>query len=327
MWFKNRTLDNTITFSASTTQSLQLPRDRWIRQIMLRTRFTHTYGTSIVAGTHNFHKIHTQIRVVASGNDQLKAVEGYRLWTMNKYLHGCATMYDEPINSDSGTTKDVYFLLHFALNPANPFDYSALLPAHLLSSLDLYVTFGSVTTYLGGAGTSTTGVTYVTVTEAYIDRQEEDMLFGQNKEKLFKMYETEQVYAISAACADYSQYIDVPVGSRIKKLGIFTETSSAYSDAVIAKYRVRQMSPIDMELFHSEWLSSKQEDKLYYQLQEGKWTTVVGQDCTETGFTMYDPEFKSGFLDTRGMKLGDLKFQMNTTPATGNIYLYFIQFV
>ena len=327
MWFKNRTLDKTITFTTATTQQLDIPRDRWIRSIMLRGKFTHTYGTAIPSvGAYNFQQLFNKIRVVASGNDQLKAVEGYRLWTMNKYLHGTPMYYDLPTAGDSTTERNVYFMLHFALNPANPFDYSALLPAHLLSSLDLYIDFGATASYISTTGTLT-GTVYATVTEAYIDKGEEISLFGANKERLFKMYETEQVYAISAACSDYSQYIDIPVGSRIKKIGIFTTTSSLYSDAVISKYRFRQMSPIDMELFHSAWLESKQEDKIYYQLQEGLWTTVVGQDCTNVGFTLYDPEMKGGFLDTRGMKLGDLKFQMNTTPATGNIYLYMIQFV
>lgn len=324
MWFKNRTLDDSITFTQSTTQSLRLPRDRFIRQIMIHGQFTNTVAAGAIS--YGFQKLFTKIRVVASGNDQLVSVEGYRLWVMNKYMHGCPLDFDHPINGDSSTTKDVYFMLHFAMNEKNPFDASALLPAHLLSSLDLYIDFGAVATYIGTTPT-TTGTVYVTVTECYMDKNESDSLYGANLSGLLKRYESDQVYAISAAVSDYSQNIDVPVGNRILKMGIFTETSSAYSDAVISKYRLKQMSPVDMEIHHSAWKESQQEDLISYQLGTGKWTTVVGKSAVEVGFTMYDPMQKSTFLDTRGMKQGDLKLQFNTTPATGNVYLYTIRFL
>lgn len=324
MWFQNRTLDQRITLTggASTTVTLQngLPRDRWIRAIMLHTQIVESNNSAgIATGLLNFHKA---IRVVASGNDTLKNVNGYRLWAVNKYEHGCQLPFDTIGSLDTGLTKNAYFELHFALNPKNPFDVSALLPAHLLSTLDLFIDLDALTT-MGAGFTLTSGYTEVTVTECYTAADEENSI----KKNLVKLYEVENVYSSipSAVVSDYSQYIDLQTGVRIQKIGVFTQTSSAYSNGVVSKYEIRQMSPVNTQLNHSEWYASQAEDKIFYGLTTNVATGYY--EGLETGFTIYDPEFKSGFLDTTGMKQGDIRIRFNTLVSSGAVILYYKYFI
>lgn len=322
MWFQNRTLDQKMTPAASSTVQLQngLPRDRWIRAIMLHTQIVESQsGTPVTTGILNWH---SAIRVVASGNDTLKNVNGYRLWSVNKYEHGTQLPFDTIGSLDTGLTKNAYFELHFALNPKNPFDVSALLPAHLLSTLDLFIDFGALT-LMGSTFTLTSGTVEVTVTECYTTADEEAKI----KSGLVKLYETENTYSSipSAIASDYSQYIDLQTGVKILKLGIFTQTSSAYSDGVIGKYEIRQMSPVNTQLDHSEWYASKSEDKIFYGLTTNVATGYY--EGLETGFTIYDPLFKQGVLDTTGMKQGDIRLRMTTLVSSGAVILYYKYFI
>ena len=320
MWFQNRTLDQKMTPAASSTVQLMngLPRDRWIRAIQLHTQIVESQsGTQVANGILNWHQA---IRVVASGNDTLKNVNGYRLWAMSKYESGCQLPFDTIGGSDSAATKNAYFMLHFALNPKNPFDVSALLPAHLLSTLDLFIDFGALT-LMGSSFTLTSGTVEITVTECYTTQAEEEEI----KKNLVKLYEVENTYSSvpSAVASDYSQYIDLQTGVRVLKIGIFTQTSSAYSDGVIGKYEIRQMSPVNTQLEHTEWYASKTEDKLMYGLT----LVAAGYEGLETGFTIYDPAFKSGFLDTVGMKQGDIRLRMTTLVSSGAIILFYKYFI
>lgn len=287
---------------------------------MLHTQIVESQsGTQVATGILNWHKA---IRVVASGNDTLKDVNGYRLWAINKYEHGTQLPFDTIGGSDSGATKNAYFELHFALNPNNPFDSSALLPAHLLSTLDLFIDFGALTD-MGSTFTLTSGTVEITVCEAYLTAQEEQSV----KQNLVKLYEVENNYSSipSAIASDYSQYIDIQTGIRILKIGIFTQTSSAYSDGVIGKYEIRQMSPTNTQLFHSEWYASKQEDKIAYHLTTNVATGYY--EGTETGLTIYDPLFKMQYLDTTGLKQGDIRLRFTTLVASGAVILYYKYFI
>ena len=85
------------------------------------------------------------------------------------------------------------------------------------------------------------------------------------------------------------------------------------------------MSPVNTQLNHSEWYASQYEDKIFYGLTTNVATGYY--EGTETGFTIYDPAFKSGFLDTTGMKLGDIRLRMTTLVSSGVITLYYKYFI
>ncbi|MEM3896173.1 MAG: hypothetical protein QW763_02775 [Archaeoglobaceae archaeon] len=310
MRFGHKVLVEPITLEANKTKTLKLPQDRFIQSINLMCSVTFSNSTaSAVSVTRNdWLNVIKRIQIVANGNDYLINVNGMRKYLVNKYLLGTNPygVFPDSVPGNGGSaTAEFEIPLIFAINPSDPLDVSCPIPAHLTSSLFLIVDIGSAPSNL-----SLSGNIKVIVKEIYADANEIRTLYGNRLQNLRKLYEIELEKQITAVHSNYTFAVDLDVGSIIQKLGIFAyDANENLSDSIISEYRIKQESPIDLILEDITFKASKAEDKRRYKLES-----------LEPGFTIYDAEFKTGGLDTRGMKTGDIKFLANTT-ATGKVVL------
>lgn len=307
--FGHKVLVETLTYESGKTKGIELPQNRFIQSVNFIFILTMSNsGTSPVSVTRNdWLKMVDRIQIVANGNDYLVNVNALRKWILNKYMYGtaCYGNFPNSVPANGYATAEFEIPVSFALDPANPLDVSACIPAHLTSSLFAYVTFGSPKSGLSGSG-----ICQVVVKELYADANEIRTLYGQNLQNLRKIYEIEIEKNITTTHSDYTFEVNLDVGSIIQKLGIFTyDDNGNLQDLIVSAYRIKQESPIDVILEDITWEGSQAEDKRHYNLES-----------VETGFTIYDCEFLTGGLDARGLKTGDLKFKANT-EATGKVVL------
>lgn len=311
-----RTLDEVLTWALSGKDSMALPRDRFHREYNLR--FTGTLnnagaGSAYIA-VEEVLKALGQIRVVANGNDTQRSVNAYRKYVQQQYMRGVRPYNDASSPYDASNpqtwtvgaagTKDfiIDIPIDFALQPHNPFDLGACLPAQIASSLNLAVDFGAPTT---ADITITSAQVETHLKEVFMSPRESDKLYGSDLGKLVKLYETEiGPKTIDAAYSELGFNMDITTGAIIQNLGIFTEAGSspyAASNDRVTKFQMKQESPAIIDLDTASWNQAQETDKLEHQVE-----------LIESGFVLYDAEIRAGGLDTRGLKTGDLKFKGNT---------------
>ena len=319
-----RTLDETLTWASNGKDSMALPRDRFVRELNLRFTGTLTNGHATEARNVSVEEVLKalgQIRVVANGNDTLRSVNAYRKYVQQQYMRGvrpyndASSPYDSSnpqtwaVAAASGTkTFIVDVPIDFALQPHNPFDLSACLPAQNASSLNLAVDFSAPTT---ADITISSAEVETHMKEVFMGAREADKLYGSDLGKLVKMYETEiGPKTIDAAYSELGFAVDITTGAVIQNLGIFTEAGSspyAASNDRVTKFQMKQESPVIIDLDTATWNQAQETDKLEHQVE-----------LIESGFVLYDAEIRAGGLDTRGLKTGDIKLKANTA-STGRV--------
>jgi len=313
--FAHKRLDDTITPADGATKTLALPRDRYVRDVLLRCEIDiANAGTAAVSVSEaDLIGLIKRLQVVLNGNDYIVNVDGYRKYLMEWYLWNTKPWQSLPssIPGSGSATAKFEIPISFAKNPPNPFDLSAVIPAHLTSSFNLVIDFDDASN-IDSKLSINGGTIYATVREAYMDDNEAAQLFGENHEKLAKLYELEVTKAVQATHSNFTFKMDLDVGMIIQKLGIFAiDSAGALSDTLISRYRIKQESPVDVILEDMDWVQSVAQDKRAYDMEN-----------YPSGLTIWDAEFSLGGLDTRGLKAGDVKFKANTTASSGSVVLY-----
>ncbi|MBO8180489.1 MAG: hypothetical protein H0Z19_08445 [Archaeoglobus sp.] len=307
----NKTLDTVESFSAGETVAIEIPRDRFIKEIdLFVTMNIKNGGSSAVSVTESqIISLLERLRVVVNGRDTLIDVNAYRKFLMDYFTFNTKTYTNIPTSIGAGETKTFEFEIPiiFAVDPVVEWDLNAVVPAHLTSSFYVYVEMGDPADIDADLSFSGTNQIETTVKELYVSSSEEKQILSN----LRKVYEIEVAKAIDATYTSYTYKVDLDVGNIIQKIGIFAyDSGNALSNSVIEAFQIKQDSPVDVILEKITWKQSRAEDKRMYDMES-----------LPDGITIYDAEFKMGGLDTRGLKSGDVKFKANTS-ATGQVVLY-----
>ena len=305
MEFGNKTLDTVENLSANSTTTIKLPRDRFVKDIMLYVTLSikNSGGSSVSVTEADIIGLIERLRVTVNGRDTLVDVNAYRKFLFDFFMWNTKPYTNIASSIGAGATVDFEFEIPivFAINPAMEWDVSAVVPAHLTSSFNVYVEVGDPTDIDANLSIESGSEVEVTVKELYCTAAEEKEILS----KLKKVYELEISKLIDAAYSNYTFAMDLDVGNIIQKLGIFAYNSAgALSDSIITAFKIKQESPVDRTLEKITWMQSKAEDKRIYDLE-----------TLPTGITIWDAEFRAGGLDTRGLKSGDVKFKANTASG------------
>ncbi len=312
MRYANKTLDDVTSLSAGATASVKLPRDRFVRDILpyFTLKIKNGGAGSVDVTESEIISLIQRIRVVVNGNDTLVDVNGYRKFLMNYYEFNTKSYTNIPTSIGAGATETFNFELPliFAINPAVEWDINAVIPAHLTSSFYVYFEIGDPADINADFTLESGSQVEVTVKELYCDDSERRQVMAN----LRKIYELEVSKSIDAIYSSYTYKVDLDVGHVIQKLGIFAyDSTPALSNSVISDFKIKQNSPIDVDLEKIKWIQSIAEDKRMYDMES-----------IPTGLTIWDAEFKLGGLDTRGLKSGDVTFNANTSVSSGSVVLY-----
>jgi len=307
--FSQRTLEEKIPYAANSTKSIKIPRDRFIQKIMLRLHLVGDTGTVTAAEDAAAGAIVKAIRLVANGNDTKFYVSFPDLHYENWYEYG--TRPDNFISTTNAQTDVVINRsqadICFMIDRKNPFELPAMLPAHQLSSLELFVDFGAASDLGTGYTVDTSnaaGVSEIEVTLRECDLTSADI---RQVSPFLAIKESAIEKTIDAAYSDYTFAVDLPVGGMLRKTALTAIRAGVRSDIQVPKYLVRQESPIRREILQATWEASQRQDKVEYGIE-----TVLG------GYTVLDYEtIGRGGLDLRALKEGDVKLKMNALTPSG----------
>ena len=301
--FSTRTLEEAIEWEANKTKSIKIPRDRFIQKMILRLTVIGSTGTTVSAHEDAPMSLVKNIRLVANGKDVYQSAPMADLFYVDKYEYGTEperfvqTGTSLPAGSDLG--RAVVYLDCGSLDAKDDFDVSSLLPAHMFSSLELFVDWGDSAS-LGSGYTISSAKLTVTLREA-------DLTADELREigKMLRLFETFVEKTIDAEYRDYTFAIDLPVGNQLRRSVITAIRGGVRSDAQILAFKVTQESPVRAEIMQSGWYESQAQDKLEYGVE-----TVI------RGVTIIDYEGLGG-LDARDLKSGDIKFRANSVAPSG----------
>jgi len=303
-----RRLEDTNAYSAGATLTWDLPRDRYVQQILL-WMYLDDVDQAVAAGDQtDYPKVFDSVRIVLNGNITLVSAEGEDLFQL-----ATREYKEQPYVSASAAVADAQALycmipIPFMLEVDNPYDFSALIPAQGASSFQLFVVCGDLNA-LDSNTTVNSGTFYVEMKEVNMTTAESDARYGKNLESLARIQISQKIHTITSTTTNYSGRIDVPTGNYVRKILLRTKDSSAVeSDVEFDTYRFF-FNPGQQQLYQNEWVLSRAEDKLEHQIDFAElWS----------GYVLYDPEqlmgnekFR-GSLNLTGMKNGDLQLQYNT---------------
>ena len=321
MVLKNyRTLTATQTYSgAATTITTDLPRDFLIQRVLLDFNGTTTIagGVSVLV-TDALLKNVASIKIKAVGEGSSRTifdVAGNDLYYMNLFDYGFGTALQNTDTAIAAHAQSTAWTCDFRINKSDPDDYSVAIPAYLLSTLQLEVTYNTSAVGYGtnvNAQAITMGITLIEgIPEASEDFSSNPLLTVLSK-------------TINTDASTGEQDLDTffSVGAGIRRAFMCTETAAAVrSDTSIADYSVKSgqiplMSKINFRI-------NKTKDIENYRIAEtvdGAWDVA--------GYTMIDfannmqpfiptaSGLKIDLLSTIGYNVGDLILTVNKNAVS-----------
>ena len=152
-------LDKKLDFAKNRTVSILLPQDNPLRRVTLHASIKTDAGATPAVGIKNGNILNLieRIRVVANGSDVIFDCDLRTYFAALTYEYGAKPYLDTftiPAANASGT-DEIDIPIDFALIRNQLSDYSALVPAQLLDSLQLSVTFGDIGDIVTTANTAT----------------------------------------------------------------------------------------------------------------------------------------------------------------------------
>jgi len=308
-----------VPYVTNTTQTLIIPRDKPIRRIVMRVVLNLTTGG--VAPTYtedDILNVIKKIRLVMNGNDNKFNVNA-RLWFyVEMFEKGTQVQRVAPTSSISTTADAVVTLIaDFAQDRKNEDDFSALLPARRLSSLNLEIDWGG-TTDLATANAPTINVAsriIVEIRECYgtIDEFNADGTVTKstdvNDADYFDIREGMDTLPIDA---NYSSFDNsslkknvIPAPSTILTNAFLVrdQTSPAgnKSNALVTDLKIQRESPFVVNILQRTFLSLWGEIKPEYSLESPP-TGIIYLD--------YVDKFSGGLVNNGNE--GDIKYRFLT---------------
>lgn len=307
--FSQRTLEERVPYAANSTKSIKIPRDRFIQKIMLRLKLVGDTGTVTPAEDAAAGAVIKAIRLVANGNDTKFYVSLPDLHYENWYEYG--TRPDSYINTTNNQTDveinraqaDICFMI----DRTNPYELPAMLPAHQLSSLELFIDWGTASDL--GTGYTIDASNAAGVSELEVSLRECDLTSADIRQvsPFMAIKESAIEKTIDAAYSDYTFAVDLPVGGMLRKTALTAIRAGVRSDTQVPKYMVKQESPIRREILQATWEASQRQDKVEYGIE----SVLAGHTILDYG------TIGRGGLDLRALKEGDVKFKCNTIAPSG----------
>jgi hypothetical protein len=307
--FEERHLKNPITFSALTTQSMNIPRDKFIQFIQLDLKADISGDAQFVESQYGILDLIRRIKLISNGSDIHFSVP-FRFWYLHNYfdfIH--PNNYDHIAQDSAEQLIEATVIIPFMYDDRNPMDVSAVIPAFDYSSLVLEVDWGDHTD-LEATATATVNSAYLYVTLYEVKKLPD--LPVRDKRLVWSM----QSHPFSQSSNDLR--IDMKVGSNIRRIFLEVLDDGDPSDALVNYVLVKQNSPFTREYFFHRYMFLKHRHDALQFHKEGDvranyhydqgWVVIVADrnrqmDC---------------WFNTQGLKTGDLSLFLDVNAPTNN---------
>ena len=215
-----------VDYASATTVPLQLPREHFYNRLFLQ----FTLGDQVATNTYVMNSqrlMADRIEIIANGQLVLKSFPQYVKYLHNWHEYG-STAYEVGAGvAASVVPRRCDILIEFGINTA---DITCLLPSHLLSSLELRITWIAVGT-ITAAGTLVQNLMYCDVYALELINQGQDAKSAiMNKETMMYKYPT------AVAFAEF----EMPLGNVYRELFLTTEGGA------VAKYQNETVTDIEL---------------------------------------------------------------------------------
>lgn len=294
MVMRQRYLDR-ITFTASSISTIDLPREHWAKKITLLLDGQCDSGSSVSRSAYNPFDIITRIEVIANGSQTIKSISGKMLYLQNILEHGTIPSRTQTPSGTSSANQAFGGALTMYFDKDK--DYiESLLPTHVLSSLQLKVTWATAATI--DAGTSF-NIDYLYIYPLLT----EEINRGQSTANIGVLKETEFVKVLTAS--GWTE-VDLPIGNVYETITVLTRDNTAASNSIISEYEVVKDG---LEIIRkARYDQSRAEDLIDYAIEAAN---------LPTGFTVIDFDLGgSAPIDTRGWSSLKLRLNVSTTPTS-----------
>ena len=319
---RKRAIVNSVSYKKNEQVILAIPQDNLLRRISLHCKFI--FDTAATAGTgiknDSILNLIKRIQVRLNGSDSIFDVDLRSYFHALTFEYGAKPYMDTfaiPSASSSGTFE-VEIPIDFALIRNQISDYSALVPAHLLDSLDLIIDWGSETDVITTVNNTTVssstkiGISIIEVYSNTGDSKEIDDVL----QNLTKVYEGVEQTPITRAYTSYPadelpvQVRPVParhLTSVIFGINNITDGNPSYSNAVISDVKLENVKGGGEAIFYDIFSDLNHEQKSDFRLESDNVTGIIILDWTD---------LRNGSLDN--MDVDALKYKILTAAPTAS---------
>ena len=317
------------------TTETRIPRDTFIRSILITVDGCVSISNTPAPSDMSPMALISGIRLVANGNNTLVNTPAAQMFYLNAYEYECELdRQNLPLGAANNQNINFAVALDFNLFPQVKGDFSCLHPAHLDSSLNLYLDWN---TFLLGLGTNVLlgwFTAHITLEEVILNDTEVSQYYGGKLEKLLEVRYSTLRKVVDAAYANYNFEIDMPTGNILQKTLIQEVNNSLRADWVTA-FKITKESPAPFDVQQFDWRESKVQDMRDYHisvLETNDESTAETQPFI--GTTIFDPQqgwfanvlgYPVPGIDLRGMKSGDLKYRHVNVAPTGTSWVFMLQ--
>lgn len=229
-------LPATAAYSASSLVSVDLPRDGLITHIEGLLELTYDVITSpAVFRQDAVWKALNSIRIEGTGGRMYAYVNDARLLHYLNLIDykGAILPEDLPTAVATGVVRRIPFVIHPGLNPLDPYDTSAMIPAERLSSLVARVQWPA-NSVLG---------TNATITTATLVRLHAYRIQGFSG-SFFLPKHTQEDFTITQTYTDLGKTFDLPIGSWLRRTLVMVLDNAAAPDDLRNDTRVTEVGLI-----------------------------------------------------------------------------------
>ena len=295
----------TIDYTASTTKKLALPRNRFLQAVYLYVKITGDTAGSVTADEEKAAALIKRVRIEAGQADNPLDLKGIDLWRFNKYNQGVVprNSLSTTVSQSNITLGEYQAKMAFALSQ-NPLEATHLLPAHMLSSLDIVVDWGAAADL--GTGYTVDSVDAKVVVKE-VDLTAEDLARLTSRGGLRGVYLTDREKNVDATYAAFGLKTDLPVGRTITRMLLTVIDNSVRNATLVTDYKVRREKPPKEDLWGpNPWDTGLVRDVYEQGLDEGD---------LDTGVSFLD-FLTLGGLSGVGLKPGELQLQSTNGSPT-----------
>lgn len=298
-----RKLD-TLTYSASGTSTIDVPKEHWHKKILLNFIGQCDSGSAVSKSAYNPFEIVKLIELVGNGSKVIKRISGKSLYLRNIYEHGTVPERNQTPASTSQSNQAFGGSMYLYLDKDKDMN-ETLLPGFAFDSLQLRITWGAATDIDSGSGFAVDNLyCYPLLTE--------ELRTPKNSDTSGKAVLVENEIVKTLTQSGWIE-IDLPRENVYNNFSILARDNTAASNTIISEYEVVRNGH-DV-LRSAKFGQSRAEDLVDYSLEAAN---------QPTGYTIVDFELGGGYpLESRGLDSLKLRLNVSTTPtATADVTIH-----